>query len=39
MQKHDRLSFTPPAGGPDWVLVLDDVAKSYPTPGGQPFLL
>jgi hypothetical protein len=31
--------FEPPAGGPDWVLVLDDVAKSYPTPGGQPFLL
>jgi Protein of unknown function (DUF4038)/Putative collagen-binding domain of a collagenase len=26
--------FEPPAGGPDWVLVLDDVARSYPAPGG-----
>jgi hypothetical protein len=26
--------FEPPAGGPDWVLVLDDVARGYPAPGG-----
>lgn len=25
--------FTPPAGGPDWVLVLDDASKRYGTPG------
>jgi hypothetical protein len=33
IQKRDRLSFTPPAGGPDWVLVLDDVASDFPAPG------
>lgn len=26
-------TFTPPAGGPDWVLVLDDKARRYPAPG------
>ncbi|MCX6379766.1 MAG: glycoside hydrolase family 140 protein [Armatimonadetes bacterium] len=26
-------TFTPPSGGPDWVLVLDDTAKQYPAPG------
>jgi hypothetical protein len=26
-------SFRPPEWGPDWVLVLDDVASSYPIPG------
>jgi hypothetical protein len=26
-------TFTPPAGGPDWVLVLDDQARSFPPPG------
>jgi hypothetical protein len=25
--------FTPPAGGPDWVLVLDDAAQPYEAPG------
>jgi hypothetical protein len=25
--------FTPPAVWPDWVLVLDDAARKYPTPG------
>jgi len=27
------LEFTTPDHGPDWVLVLDDVAKGYPKPG------
>lgn len=27
------LTFTPPAGGQDWVLVLDDAARNYPPPG------
>jgi hypothetical protein len=35
IQKRDRLSFTPPAGGPDWVLVLDDVASDFPAPGAM----
>ncbi len=29
-------TFTPPSGGPDWVLVLDDTAKQYPAPGVKP---
>ncbi len=33
IQKRDRLSFTPPAGGPDWVLVLDDAADGFAPPG------
>jgi hypothetical protein len=33
IQRQDRLSFTPPAGGPDWVLVLDDAAGDFPAPG------
>ncbi len=28
-----RYTFTPPAGGPDWVLVLDDAAGAFPAPG------
>ncbi len=28
-----RRTFTPPGGGPDWVLVLDDAARHYPAPG------
>jgi hypothetical protein len=28
--------FTPPAGGEDWVLVLDDATKGYPEPGKRP---
>jgi len=30
-------AFTPPTSGrgQDWVLVLDDAARNYPTPGGQ----
>jgi len=27
------LTFTPPAGGQDWVLVLDAAARNYPPPG------
>jgi len=33
LQKADRVRFTPPQGGPDWVLVLDDAARGYPAPG------
>jgi hypothetical protein len=33
LEKQARASFTPPAGGPDWVLVLDDVASGFPRPG------
>ena len=28
--------FTPPAGGEDWVLVLDDATKGYGEPGKRP---
>lgn len=31
--KEARASFTPPAGGPDWVLVLDDMSCAFPAPG------
>jgi hypothetical protein len=27
--------FTPPTGGPDWVLVIDDATKGYPAPGAS----
>jgi len=30
-----KKAFTPPEGGPDWVLVLDDEAKRYPVPGAR----
>jgi len=33
LDKQDRVSFTPPGGGPDWVLVVDDVASGFPAPG------
>ncbi len=33
--KQDRMSFTPPGGGPDWVLVLDDAASDFPPPGSR----
>ncbi len=33
LHKQDQMSFTPPTGGPDWVLVLDDAASSFPAPG------
>jgi hypothetical protein len=29
----EKKEFTPPAGGPDWVLVLDDAALDFPAPG------
>ena len=29
-------TFTPPAGGPDWVLVLDDAARDFAPPGAYP---
>jgi hypothetical protein len=32
-QKQDRMRFTPPAGGPDWVLALDDAAAGFAPPG------
>jgi hypothetical protein len=28
-------TFSPPSGGPDWILVLDDTAKNYPAPGAS----
>jgi hypothetical protein len=28
-------TFTPPTGGPDWILVLDDKARKFPAPGGK----
>jgi len=31
----EKLEFTTPAEGPDWVLVLDDAAKGYPKPGSR----
>jgi hypothetical protein len=31
--RQERVTFTPPGGGPDWVLVLDDVACGFPAPG------
>lgn len=31
--KTPRMTFTPPQGGPDWVLVLDDAACDFPAPG------
>jgi hypothetical protein len=35
MKRNRTLSFTPPSvgGENDWVLVLDDESKKYPTPG------
>src|SRR5262245_20119495 len=35
LEKHERVSFTPPPSGPDWVLVLDDVASGFPPPGSS----
>ena len=34
--KAPTREFTPPAGGEDWVLVLDDAAKGYGEPGKRP---
>jgi hypothetical protein len=31
-----KLTFTGPAEGPDWVLVLDDAGRGYRVPGGPP---
>ena len=33
LPKSGRSTFTPPGGGPDWVLVLDDAAHDFPAPG------
>jgi len=33
LHKQERSTFTPPPGGPDWVLVLDDAASGYLAPG------
>lgn len=33
LKKQPRMTFTPPQGGPDWVLVLDDAACNFPAPG------
>ncbi|MBW3623091.1 MAG: glycoside hydrolase family 140 protein [Armatimonadetes bacterium] len=32
-QREGRKTFTPPKGGPDWVLVIDDASRDYPRPG------
>jgi hypothetical protein len=31
--RQGQRTFTPPQVWPDWVLVLDDAARDYPTPG------
>lgn len=31
----DRLTFSPPGGRPDWVLVVDDAAEGFGPPGGE----
>lgn len=36
MPKQPSASFTPPGGGPDWVLVLDDAAHGFGRPGQMP---
>jgi len=33
--RSERMSFTPPQGGLDWVLVLDDASCGFPVPGSQ----
>ena len=33
VHKHNTTNFTPPDGGLDWVLVLDDAACGFPAPG------
>jgi hypothetical protein len=33
----DTREFTPPPGGPDWVLVLDDDARNFAAPGQRAF--
>jgi hypothetical protein len=38
LQREDRMRFTPPDGGLDWVLALDDPAAAYPAPGSRPLL-
>jgi hypothetical protein len=35
VQNESRVSFRPPLGGPDWVLVLDDCACGFPAPGDR----
>ncbi len=32
IDKQARASFSPPGGGPDWVLVVDDAALGFPAP-------
>ncbi len=36
IDKQARALFTPPVGGPDWVLVLDDAASGFAPPGSRP---
>jgi hypothetical protein len=33
IDKHDRASFVPPGGGPDWVLAIEDESCKFPPPG------
>jgi hypothetical protein len=37
LQREEQMRFTPPDGGLDWVLVLDDPAANYPAPGSRPY--
>ncbi len=37
MDKQPRLHFTPPQGGLDWVLVLDETRTGFPVPGSAQF--
>ncbi len=34
-ERQARMSFAPPGGGPDWVLVLDDAAKGFRRPAAR----
>lgn len=37
MQRSEGLEFTPPHGGPDWILVLDAAKAGFPVPGAQVY--
>ena len=37
LDRQERMAFTPPQGGPDWVLVLDDESCKFPAPGSRVF--
>ena len=37
LPKQARMTFVPPQGGPDWVLVLDDATCGFAPPGSRQF--